>query len=199
MNRIGILGGTFDPPHIAHLIAGERAVEEFQLDTLLFIPANIPPHKAGGRISSAEHRFAMTEIAIRGNNIFAVSRIELERPGPSYTIDTLREIQRQFIPEKIFLFIGVDQLATFNTWHKSEEIFEAATVVVMTRPTQKLDQIEPALLERVMILRIPLLDISSTDIRARAREGKSIRYVVPDGVGKYIAEQGLYQRISDQV
>src|ERR1035441_10039000 len=100
-----MLGGTFDPPHLAHLIAGERAVEAFALDKLFFIPANIPPHKFGEKISSSEDRFAMTKLATQCNDKFEVSRMELDRPGPSYTIDTLREIQKQFSPEKIFLFI----------------------------------------------------------------------------------------------
>jgi nicotinate-nucleotide adenylyltransferase len=192
VKNLGILGGTFDPPHLAHLIAGEMTVEAFALDKLFFIPANIPPHKAGENISSAEHRFSMLGIATRGNNKFEVSGIELERSGSSYTVDTLREIQRQFSPEKIFLFIGLDQFAVFNTWHKSEEIFEIADVVAMMRPSQKIDQIDSTLLKRVKVLSIPLLDISSTDIRARVRAGKSIRYLVPDGIREYIEEHRLY-------
>ncbi len=192
MKNLGMLGGTFDPPHLAHLIAGERAVEAFALDKLLFIPANIPPHKVGGNISSAEHRFAMTQIATDGNDKFEVSRIELERTGPSFTIDTLYEIQQQWVPEKIFLFIGLDQLAVFNTWHRNEEIFKAAEVVVLTRPSQKLKGIDPFLVRGVKILSIPQLEISSTDIRNRVRAGKSIRYLVPDGVGEYIAKHRLY-------
>ncbi len=192
MDRLGILGGTFDPPHLAHLIAGERAVEAFQLDSLLLVPANIPPHKTGEKISSAAHRLTMTQIAIQGNDRFESSRIELERPGTSYTIDTLREIKQQFSPGKTFLFIGLDQLAIFDTWYKSEEIFEIADVVVMARPSHSFDEIDPILMNRVKILSIPLLDISSTDIRERVRAGKSIRYLVPDGVRKYIMEHRLY-------
>jgi nicotinate-nucleotide adenylyltransferase len=196
VKNLGILGGTFDPPHLAHLIAGERAVEAFELDTLFFIPANIPPHKAQERISSGEHRFAMTQLATQGNDKFEVSRIELNRPGISYTIDTLHEIKQKFSPEKIFLFIGLDQLAIFNTWHESEEIFKAAKVVVMTRPLQKLDEIDPFLVSGVKILSLPLLEISSTDIRARVREGKSVRYLVPEGVREYIAKHKLYRQSS---
>ncbi len=193
MKNLGILGGTFDPPHLAHLIAGEMAVEAFALDKLFFIPANIPPHKTGENISSAEQRFSMLEIATRGNNKFETSSIELKRAGPSYTIDTLRQIQQQFSPEKIFLFLGLDQLAVFNNWHKSEEIFETAHVVAMMRPTHSFDEIDPSLRKRVKLLSIPLLDVSSTDIRARVRDGKSIRYLVPDGVRVYIAEHRLYR------
>jgi nicotinate-nucleotide adenylyltransferase len=192
VKNLGILGGTFDPPHLAHLIAGERAVEAFALDKLFFIPANIPPHKSGANISSTEARFAMTKLATEDNERFEVSRIELDRPGPSYTIDTLREIQKQFSPAKIFLFIGLDQFAVFNTWHETEQIFEMADVVVMARPTQSFYEIDPTLMKRVKVLSIPLLDISSTGIRERVREGKSIRYLVSEGVGEYIAEHGLY-------
>jgi nicotinate-nucleotide adenylyltransferase len=192
VKKLGILGGTFDPPHLAHLIAGEWAGEVFALDRLLFIPANIPPHKSSERISSGAHRLAMTQIAIQGNDKFEVSNIELDRRGTSYTIDTLREIQEEYSPEKIFLFIGLDQLAIFNTWHKSEEIFEIAEVVVMARPSHTLGEIDFSLMNRVKVLSIPLLDISSTEIRERVRAGKSIRYVVPDKVREYIAEHRLY-------
>ncbi len=193
MKRIGIFGGTFDPPHLAHLIAGEIAVEAFALDKLFLIPANVPPHKTGGNISSSEHRLTMTELAAQGNEKFEVSRVELDRPGPSYTIDTLHEIQHQLSPEKILLFIGLDQMAIFHTWHKWEQILESAEVVVMIRPWQKFDEIDSSLIDRIKILPMPLMDISSTDIRARVRAGKSIRYLVPDGVREYIAEHRLYQ------
>ncbi len=172
MKNVGMLGGTFDPPHLAHLIAGERAVEAFALDTLLFIPTNTPPHKHGNAISSAEDRFAMTTLAIQGNRTFEASHIELDRPGPSYTIDTLRELQEQFSPDKIFLFIGLDQLAVFNSWHRNEDIFAAAEVVAMMRPGYPLETIDASLLSRVSMLSIPLLDISSNVIRARVRAGK---------------------------
>ena len=192
MKRIGIFGGTFDPPHLAHLIAAEMAVEAFALDKLFFIPANIPPHKTKEQVTDGMHRLAMTEIAAQGNDKFEVSRVEIDRPGPSYTVDTLREIQKQRSPEKIFLFIGLDQMAVFHTWHKWEQILESAEMVVMIRPWQKFDEIDSSLIDRVKILLMPLLDISSTDIRARVRAGKSIRYLVPDEVREYIAEHKLY-------
>jgi nicotinate-nucleotide adenylyltransferase len=193
MNRLGILGGTFDPPHLAHLIAGEMAVEAFALDKLLFIPANVPPHKAGQPITSAEHRFAMTKLAVRGNEQFEVSGIELERPAPSYMIDTIREVQEQLKPESVFLFIGLDQFAAFESWNKYEDILREAQVVVMARPSHDVEKISPSLRKQVQFLSIPQLEISSTDIRARVQAGKPIRYLVPDEVREYIREHRLYQ------
>ena len=193
IKRLGILGGTFNPPHIAHLIAGELAVENYSLDRLLFIPANIPPHKAEHTIASPQHRLAMVSLATEGNPKFEASNIEIAREGNSYTIDTVHALQQTFHPEKLFLFIGLDNLAIFDTWRNSEEILEQCEVVVMARPSHDLDAIDSALRKRVKFMSIPLLEISSTDIRARVRDGKSIRYSVPDSVCSYIAEHRLYR------
>ena len=194
MKRLGIFGGTFDPPHLAHLIAGERAVETYALDTLLFIPANVPPHKAEKEISSVEHRLAMTRLAIRGNGKFQTSEIELHREPPSYTIDTIREIKQNDNLSSLFLFIGLDQLAGFDSWREPEAIFEESKVVVLARPSIDRNALPARWRERAEFLAIPLLDISSTDIRERVRTGKSIRYLVPDDVRKYIEEYHLYRQ-----
>ena len=189
--RLGILGGTFDPPHLAHLIAGEWAVEEFQLDKLLFIPTNVPPHKSEQILSSPSDRLAMTRLAIQGNSRFDISEAELSRPGVSYTIDTIRLLQADLHPTAIFLFIGSDQFATFEKWHKPEEILREVEVVVMARPLDKTPSASP--FESLMkFMTIRLLQISSTDIRARVRAGKSIRYLVSEAVRAYIVEHGLY-------
>ena len=192
--RLGILGGTFNPPHLAHLIAGERAVEEYDLEKLLFIPANIPPHKTGlSNIAEAHHRMMMTECAIAGNVKFDVSDIEIARSGISYTIDTILELKKKHNPDELYLLIGLDNLEIFATWHRVGEIFAEANVAVMVRPTHDLLAIDSKLRKRVQILPIPLLEISSTDMRNRVREGKSIRYLVPDGVSEYIEQHGLYR------
>jgi nicotinate-nucleotide adenylyltransferase len=192
VERLGILGGTFDPPHIAHLIAGELAVEQFALDQLLFIPANIPPHKIGHEIASSDDRYAMAELATQGNPRFAVSDIEIIRQGNSYMIDTIHELRKAFEPTALYLFIGLDNLAIFESWHKWEEIFEQCEVVVMARPSHQLDRITPKLRDRVKFRAIPLMEISSTDIRERIHNGKSVRYMVPESVRSYIVEHKLY-------
>src|ERR1017187_769087 len=137
MTRHGILGGTFDPPHIAHLIAGECAVSQFELDKLLFIPANIPPHKSAQSLSQAADRLAMTRLAIEGNSKFDISEIELKKEGLSYAIDTIRELKKQIEISELFLFIGLDQFRNFKSWHKPEEILREVRVVVMARPTKE--------------------------------------------------------------
>ena len=190
--RLGILGGTFDPPHLAHLIAGERAVGDFALDKLLFVPANIPPHKSEQPLSASSDRIAMSRLAVEGNPKFDVSEIEVSRPGLSYSIDTVRQIKSQWNPTKIFLFIGSDQFAAFDTWHEPEEIFRETEVVVMARPLEN-PRAKSPYDSRVKFMDLPLLQISSTDIRERVRAGKSIRYLIPEAVREYIEEYGLYR------
>ncbi|HEY3875601.1 MAG TPA: nicotinate-nucleotide adenylyltransferase [Candidatus Kapabacteria bacterium] len=193
MNRIGMFGGTFDPPHLAHLIAGERAAEAYELDKLLFVPANVPPHKASLPITPAEHRLAMLRLAIEGNAKFEVSDLEMKRPSPSFTIDSLDEIKSRYGVSSIFLFIGFDQLAMFHSWKDYERILSENTVVAMNRPSFDIIKSDPLLRERVRFLAIPQLEISSTDIRSRVREGKSVRYFVPKNVSDYMEKHRLYQ------
>jgi nicotinate-nucleotide adenylyltransferase len=192
MTRLGILGGTFDPPHIAHLIAGECAVSQFELVKLLFIPANTPPNKLAHAITPAADRLAMLQLAISGNPIFDISEIELKRSGPSYTIDTIRELKTQFANSELFLFIGLDQFRNLESWHRPEEILREARVVVMARPAKELDKVDSPFQNLVTFMPMPSLDISSSEIRNRVRSGKSIRYLVPDSVAEYIKGHGLY-------
>ena len=193
MTRIGILGGTFDPPHIAHLIAGECAASEFELDKLLYIPANIPPNKSAQVITPAADRLAMTRLAIEGNSRFDVSEIELKRKGPSYTIDTIREVKSKFNIPELYLFVGLDQLLNFMSWHNPQDILDEANVVVMARPTKELKEIDSNLKDRVKFMLMPMFDISSTDIRSSVRAGDSIRYLVPPAVEAYICDHRLYR------
>jgi len=192
VERLGVFGGTFNPPHLAHLIAAERAVEEYSLDKLLFIPANIPPHKVGHEIAPADDRLAMIRLATQGNSHFDVSDIELKREGKSYTVDTLRKLKAIHNPETLFLFIGMDMYAIFDSWYKAEDILSLATVVVMLRPTHDIERVDSKIRDRVMIMKLPLLEISSTDIRERVAQRKSVQYLVPDGIRMYIEERGLY-------
>lgn len=168
-------------------------MEECTLDRLLFVPANIPPHKAEcDFVVPALHRLAMTRLATQHNPHFGVSDIEIAREGISYTIDTIRQIRKQFNPEKLLLFIGLDHLETFGAWYKSNEVLEESSVVAMLRPSHGLDRVDPSILARVQVLRIPLLEISSTDIRQRLQARKSIRYLVPEAVAEYISDHELY-------
>ncbi len=189
MKRIGIFGGTFDPPHLGHLIAAEKVREACVLDEVLFVPAALPPHKAGQSISESYHRLAMTELATQDNASFDVSDIELVRSGPSYTFDTLLALRS---PMKVLsLIIGYDNFATFDTWHRYKEIAQLATLIVVARGPDRDDAAD--LPENVKLLELPLIDISSTEIRARVREGKSVRYLVPEPVREYIEREGLYR------
>jgi len=193
MIRLGILGGTFDPPHMAHLVAGECAVSQFELDKLLYIPANMPPNKLARPITPSAHRLAMTRLAIEGNPRFDISDIELKREGPSYAIDTIRELKKQIDVDELFLFIGLDQFLNFITWHKAKEILREANVVVMSRPVKDLTDVGEWLKGQVDYMPMPLLEISSTLIRDRIRAGEPIRYLVPDAVEEYINSHRLYQ------
>lgn len=192
-HRLGMFGGTFNPPHVAHLIGAQFAVEQLALDRLLFIPANIPPHKEDHEIVEPEHRLAMTRLAIAGNPAFELSDVEIARDGKSYTIDTIRALLNSHNPSELFLLIGLDMLAIFDTWKDSEAILEEATVAVMLRPGNTIDEIPAELRNRVQIVRMPQMDISSTMIRERANKRLPLRYFVPEAVGAYIEEHRLYR------
>ena len=189
--KIGILGGTFDPPHVAHLIAAELAVGEFALDKMLWMPATQSPLKSRPDISSVEDRLAMTRLAIQGNPKFEVSRIELDRGGASFAIETLRSLRKQFADAEMYLLIGRDQFEQFASWRKPEEILRLAKVIVMNRPGDAANastQFDTS----VTYLTMPLLEISATEIRRRVRADESIRYQVPDAVIDYIQQHKLY-------
>ncbi len=192
--RWGILGGTFDPIHFGHLAMAEEARERLGLARVLFIPTGEPPHKPQGR-ASAEDRCRMTELAVAENPAFAVSRIEIDRPGRSYTVETLRDLHAQY-PETDFTFIiGADMALDFHRWRDPEGILAQAAVVAITRPGYDLAQLATLpTAGRITPLDAPGLYLSSTDLRARVREGRSIRYLVPAAVREYIEERGLYRQ-----
>lgn len=192
---VGMLGGTFDPIHCGHLLLGEQAREQLGLATVLFIPSAQPPHKMDRPVTAAAHRLAMAQLATASNPHFGVSRRELDRPGPSYTITTIRELRAEG-HETVFLIVGADALVEIMTWFSPEEIFSEAHVVAAPRPGFDLERARAALGEtraaRVRLLDVPLLDISASDIRRRVAEGRSIRYMVPDAVADYIAAHEPY-------
>ncbi len=198
---IGVMGGTFDPIHLAHLVTAEAAVEQFGLAKVIFVPAREPPHKRGLVITPAEHRYNMVELAVRSNDRFEVSRAELDRDGPSYTVDTLEELRASYPSgTRLYFITGADAILDIDTWRHPERLFELCTFIAAERPGLSREAVREGLreLERrygVSILRVnvPAMGISSTDIRQRARSGRSIRYLVPEAVEEYIRRHGLYR------
>ena len=183
--RIGIFGGSFDPVHHGHLILARAASEELGLDRILFIPANMSPHKTDGKPASAEDRLAMIQLAIAGEDGFEVSDLELHRPPPSYTVDTLRELKSSHPHDEFVLLIGADNVAKFETWYEPDEICRRAQIVVLNRAHHQTSHDWPVVRR--------LVDLSSTDLRARVSAGRSIRYLTPDAVCDYIQMKGLYR------
>jgi nicotinate-nucleotide adenylyltransferase len=194
--RIGIMGGTFDPIHHGHLVAAEEARWQFRLDQVLFIPTGRPWQKPVG-VSPAEDRYLMTVIATASNPAFAVSRLEVDTPGPSYTVDTLRRLHAELPEGTRLLFIGgADLLQQLLTWKEPEQVLELAELIAATRPDFDVDAVVervPAAAGRVHRMEIPALAISSSDIRARVARGAPIEYLVPEGVARYIEKRALYR------
>ena len=198
--KIGLLGGTFDPVHLAHLAVAEGVWTQLDLDRVTFIPAGEPWRKADHTIAGAEHRLAMLRLAVAGNDHFDISLVEVERWGPSYTVDTL-EAMHAGLPSgaELFCILGRDALFDLPNWKDPLRIVQLCRLAVVARPgyeereLAELEVLAPGLLEHVIFVEAPLLDISSTDIRRRVREGLSIRYLVPDAVAAYISDHGLYR------
>ena len=197
--RLGILGGTFDPIHYAHLAIAEEARTQLGLDSVIFVPAGHPPHKPHIAITPAHYRLAMLELALASNPHFLISRVDLERPGPCYTADTLATLQEEWGAEtELYLIIGTDSLSEMHTWYRPERIIELAKLAVAARPGNplhlpELERTLPGLHGRVRMIHTPLLEISGTELRRRVREGRSIKYYLPERVEAFIFEQGLYQ------
>jgi nicotinate-nucleotide adenylyltransferase len=198
IQRLGILGGTFDPIHHGHLVAAEEALYQASLDRVLFVPAGAPPHKPTRPISAADHRLRMIELAIAGKAHFAISRVDVDRSGPCYTVDTLALLRREWgSGPTLFFIVGADSLAEMATWYQPQRLIELCELVVVERPGSEIDleQVEgqlPGISGRLHRVRMPRLQISSSDLRARRRAGRSISYLVPPAVEAYILEHGLY-------
>ena len=196
---MGIMGGSFDPPHIAHLLTAETAREALRLDLVLFLPVAQQPLKLGRPATPVGHRVAMTRLAIEDNPHFALSTVDVDRPGPSYTVDTLRILSEQAGQGcALWFIIGADSLATFPTWRDPQGILALSRLAVVRRPgiTTDVEQIErqvPGIGERIDWVDAPLIDISATGIRRRASQGLSMRYRVPEPVRLYIETHGLYR------
>ena len=198
MQRLGIMGGTFDPIHYGHLLMAEEARQAFTLDEVVFVPNGRPAHKKAYLVSSPEDRYAMTRLATASNPYFSASRIEIDRLGVSYTIDTLREFRAMYPKlEEQYFITGADAVLEILTWHEYDKLASECRFIAVTRPGFVLEQLSAItsaeFLSRVSFLPIPGLEISSTDIRNRVREGLSIKYLTPEPVEAYVQEQGLYR------
>jgi nicotinate-nucleotide adenylyltransferase len=184
VTRIGVFGGTFDPVHVGHLAIANSALEELGLDRIMFVPARRSPLKQQGPVANADDRLAMLEAAIRDEPRFGVSRLETDREGPSYTVDTLEALRDL---GELFLIVGSDAYADFERWRDPSRIRTLATVVVVARPGA------PNAPGNIPVLDTPLMDISSRELRARAARGRSLRYLVPEAALRYIEEHRLYK------
>ena len=189
--RLGILGGTFDPIHNGHVLLARAVLEQLPLDRVLFVPAADPPHKSA-LVASAAHRFEMVRLALEGLDGLEASRAELDREGPSYTVETLRHFRSQYCDSDLYLIIGADNVAELPTWYDPETIVALATVVSGSRDQRSLP-LDAKFGSRIQRLPTPTYDISSTDIRQRLLQGRPVRYLVPEAVERYLTTHGLYR------
>ena len=198
MRRVGVMGGTFDPIHHGHLVAASEVQAWFDLDEVVFVPTGAPWQKSDRDVSPAEHRYLMTVVATAANPRFMVSRVDIDRHGPTYTIDTLRDLRAEMPDAELYFITGADALADIFTWRDADELFELANFVGCTRPGYTMDDETLAKIpsEKVTMVEIPALAISSTDCRQRKRRGEPVWYLVPDGVVQYIAKHDLYAATS---
>ena len=198
--RVGVLGGTFDPIHYGHLAAAEECRVALRLDVVLFMPAGQPPHKRGRHVSPVADRLRMVELAIGSNRHFALSRIDVDRAGPSYTVGALERVRRELGPEaQLWFVMGADSLADILTWREPARLLQLARLAVVNRPgapdpaPERLEAELPGARARIDAVEIPDLAISATDLRRRVAEGRPIKYQIPEAVERYVEERGLYR------
>ena len=197
MARIGILGGTFSPPHVGHLACAEAALSQLGLDRLLLMPVALPPHKDAGEDPGPEHRLAMCRLAAAGDERIEVSELEVDRGGPSYTVDTLRALHEASPQDELTFLAGGDMAASLPGWREPEEVLRLARVAVAEREGAGRDEVERALAglhgrDRVVFFDMPRIDVSSSAIREGIAAGRPVRDLVPDAVARYIEQHGLY-------
>ena len=199
--RLGIYGGSFDPIHVGHLLLAETCRETCALDQVWFLPCGQPPHKPAGTLAPGKLRAEMVEFAVAGDPHFGVCRIELERFGPSYTVETLRQLRDEDSARELSFLMGADSLADLPQWREPRAILELATVVAVNRGQRAPPDLEvlesqlgPIVRERVQLVTMPAIDIAATDLRERVRAGRSLRFRVPRAVEEYIRQQGLYRQ-----
>lgn len=196
--RLGVMGGTFDPVHHGHLVAASEVAARFELDQVIFVPTGHPVGKPDDQVSPAEDRYLMTVIATASNPRFTVSRVDVDRAGPTYTVDTLCDLRAQHPGDELFFITGADALEQILSWRRVDELFDLAHLVGVTRPGYDLDDHH---LPRgaVSLIEVPAMAISSTACRARVAAGQPVWYLVPDGVVQYISKRGLYARAPERV
>ncbi|MFW0112244.1 nicotinate-nucleotide adenylyltransferase [Rothia sp. CCM 9417] len=195
--RLGVMGGTFDPIHHGHLVAASEVAAVLGLDEVVFVPTGNPWQKAKKRVSDPEHRYLMTVIATASNPRFSVSRVDIDRGGPTYTIDTLTDLHKDRPNVELFFITGADAMSQIATWKDADKMWDLATFVAVTRPGHELT-VPPQAEGRVRVIEIPAMAISSTDIRDRVRYRLPVWYLVPDGVVQYINKYDLYQHTADE-
>lgn len=192
LRNLCVYGGTFDPIHFGHLILANYIKEELDVDKFIFIPSFLPPHKTNKTHTPFDHRLKMLELAIGNSDDFLISDIEYKRKGLSYSHITIDELREHYSPENLYFLIGGDSLRDLHQWKNPEKIMNTAKIVVVGRPGSDYSEVDQNILNKVKIIKSPLIEISSTDIRSRIKTGKSIKYMVPEIVEKYIIENGLY-------
>jgi len=189
--RLGLFGGSFDPIHLGHLLAASESADRLDLDRVEFVTAARPPHKRP--VAPPEARHEMVVLATHADPRFFASRLELDRPGPSFTVDTLRRARRRWPKAELFFITGADAYRDVGTWKEPQALFGLATMVAVTRPGYDLKRLDPFFRERVVVLEIPGYEVSSTEVRRRFREGRSVRYLIPLEVENYARKHRLYQ------
>jgi nicotinate-nucleotide adenylyltransferase len=187
MKKIGILGGTFDPPHQGHLLIANEVLSELSLDEIWFMPNQEPPHKKKSESVKNEERLHMLEMAIGGNPLFKIETIELERKGPSFTVDTIKILNHQYPNHHFFFIIGADMIEYLPKWHQIDELIKLVQFVGVERPKYSIKTDYP-----IIYVDVPAFDVSSSMIRERIKHGKTVRYLLPDSVIEYIGEKQLY-------
>lgn len=197
--KIGVLGGTFDPVHTGHLLLAEWALEQLALQEVLWVPSGDPWRKSTRTVTPAEHRAAMVRLAIEGNEAFQFSSLEVDRSGASYSVDTLAELRRKDPPRELFFLLGVDALQDLPNWREPTRLIELATLAVAPRgadrpSTEELERLLIGLGRRIVWVEMPRIEISGTELRQRASEGRSLHYLVPEAVEAYIRQHQLYRQ-----
>lgn len=191
--RLAIMGGTFNPPHLGHLICAEEVYDHFKFDKVIFIPSARPPHKDNNEVLDAQHRYMMTLLAVEANPHFEISRIELDRPGRSYSIETVRELKLEYGQDtELYWIIGADSILDMCIWKDVDELLDICNFVAINRPGYNLSKTDPRFLKKVQLFKVTDVDISASEIRQRVEQGKTIKYLVPPDVENYIYENGLY-------